>query len=275
MKIYRSDPNLDYYARDGDKKELKSGVSGGLVYSFPPQLYAGAERTEQLARSLNVPAFVFYQDTWKLYAITTYESPPQDLLVYFVVKDSHDGNPVLSTSRLEAVGRQEDVRIDFQAYGDDSIEGSVILNLVIDPLGGWDTRREVILWELKLFVEAPPMSDLAITSTREVGFYDTAQYLYTATGERVKGLGGYKYRTLEVEIARTSHDAFQSFIESLHIHGLDKPLWLSFDKDCHSKAFTPYDGFKCTLENTEEIMLQGGIRKDFYKTKLKFREWID
>ena len=274
MKIYKSDPLFDYYENYGTRNELKqtSGEVSAQVYFQPSGQRVGG--FEILSGDMNIPQRAFYSPSTISAEVTVIQSPGRILTFSLGLRDSVDSKPLIFGLIPSSLGTHKIIFRSDERRPISTIAGGVQMFIIAVrpsstplPVGG-----EMILSRLKLFVDHPPLADLAITSTREVGFHDTTQYLRTVTGKRVVGLPGYQYRTLEVELSRTPYDAFQSFIDGLYNHGVEKPLWLGFDKECHSEAFSPYDGFKCTLANLDEIMLQGGIRKDFYKTKLKFRE---
>ena len=279
MKIYTGSPEqqkFDYYENYGDNETLTYSHGGFITIDVNfTRSWHGLFRV--ISNALRVPPEEIKKPD-RIYVIASVGGDLSKLNFSFRLLDGYDYTPQARAyvTKADYNSPVYFVPSDVSGTHEESIRGPIRMDYIVGRKSGASLPINTVLTlsRVRVFVDYL-LADLAISSTREAGFYDTTQYLYTATGKRVTGLGGYRYRTLEVELARTSHDAFQGFITALHTHGLDKPLWLGFDKECHSPAFTPYDGFKCTLENTEEIMLQGSLRKDFYKTKLKFREWID
>ena len=279
MKILGTDPNLDYYYSLGNREELK--VSRGNLRFFPKFNNPTYSQDTSLLLAINMGfrSEYFYSPVSIFAEITIdYFSPEpgvEDVNFFLTLKDDDDDNPRIFARFPYTTGIHR-VKFSNETREKNPVRGNVPLTVnaslpsssIHFPL----LVSQMYIERFKLFVNWP-IGDLAITSAREAGFYNTSQYIYTSNGRRVKGLAGYKYRTLEVEIAKTSHDEFQSFITNLHNRGVGNPLWLQFD-ECDSETYKDFNNFKCTLENLEEIMLQGSTRRDFYKTKLRFREYM-
>ena len=278
MKILINDPNEDLYALRGDISELKQD-SGSRIFSTHFTSQSQSVRSSiVLAEDMKFLSDYFYSPVTVTAEVNiTNIDNRQNIYYILYIQDDSDRNPRMYAYLPLRVGIHK-ITLNPDRRDKSSVSGKTQMLLRVSPPSGvnYPAFTRIRISHLKVFVDSGFFHEVKITSVRDVGFHDTTKYLRTVTGRKVVGIPGFQYRTLEVEIARTTYEDFQNLINSLDDRGFDKPFNLQFD-DCHSNAYKGFQNknFKCTLENFAEIMLQGGIRKDFYKTKLKFREWVD
>jgi len=111
--------------------------------------------------------------------------------------------------------------------------------------------------------------NIGVSPAREPKYRSTNQNMWTVSGQRLPGAGGYAYREIDVDVRYGLGQEFLDEVEKAYPCQLSRgyPLFLLFDCESHRIPFLRFYG-----ATDEDLVFQSGVNRMLYSKRFSFRE---